>query len=263
VTKRNLTGRSAKKTAKSAKGSRKTTGARRGAGKTAAKRGASRTTARKAAVKKGATKTARRKTAARAVASKTTKRSNETRAAKSPSVVTAAAQKVRVTVAKAVQRVVGSLPWSGDANDPIALLETDHRRFEDLLKQGEDTTERAIQGRRQLLGTLTAELNVHELIEEKVLYPALKPHADARDIVLEGFEEHHVADILVKELHEVTADNERWGAKFKVLKESLEHHIGEEESKMFPSARQVLTREQLQDLGARMRAMKKEAEAGR
>jgi Hemerythrin HHE cation binding domain len=261
VAKRNRTGRNTTKSARSAKGPRKTTAARGGARKTAAKRGPSRTTARKGAVKKGATKTARRKTAARVVAARTTNRSQETRPAKSTSLVTAAAEKVGVTLAKAVQRVVGSLPWSGDANDPIALLETDHRRFEDLLKQGEDTTERAVSGRTNLLDTLTAELNVHELIEEKVLYPALKPHAEARDIVLEGFEEHHVADILVRELHQLTADNERWGAKFKVLKESIEHHIEEEESKMFPSARQVLTREELQELGARMRTMKKEAEA--
>jgi iron-sulfur cluster repair protein YtfE (RIC family) len=177
--------------------------------------------------------------------------------------VATAAKKVRTTVAKVVQRVAGSLPWSGDENDPIALLESDHRRFEDLLKQGEETTERAVAGRTDLLGTLTAELNVHELIEEKVLYPALKPHAEARDIVLEGYQEHHVADVLVKELHELARDNEQWGAKFKVLKESLEHHIEEEESRMFPSARQVLTREELQELGALMRALKKEVEAGR
>jgi hemerythrin-like domain-containing protein len=89
----------------------------------------------------------------------------------------------------------------------------------------------------------------------------LKPHAEARDIVLEGYQEHHVADLLVKELHQLARDNEQWGAKFKVLKESLEHHIEEEESQMFPAARQVLTREELQALGARMRAMKKDAEA--
>jgi iron-sulfur cluster repair protein YtfE (RIC family) len=176
-------------------------------------------------------------------------------------VVAAAATRVRGTVARAVQRVAGSLPWSGDENDPIALLETDHRRFEDLLKQGEGTTERAVQERGRLLDTLTAELKVHELIEERVLYPALKPHAEARDIVLEGFEEHHVADVIVAELHQLTADNERWGAKFKVLQESLEHHIEEEETRMFPAARQALSREELQQLGARMRVMKKEAEA--
>ncbi len=154
------------------------------------------------------------------------------------------------------------MPWSADENDPIALLESDHRRFEDLLKQGEETTERAVKGRTALLDTLTAALNVHELIEEKVLYPALKPHAETRDIVLEGFEEHHVADVIVKELHGLAADNERWGAKFKVLQESLEHHIKEEEGNMFPNARRVLSREDLQALGARMRALKAEAERG-
>jgi hemerythrin-like domain-containing protein len=253
VAKRNRTTRIAKKSAKATKASRKPT----------ARRGATRkTAARKDAVKKGVTKPAHRKTAGRAGRSKTTKIPTETRAARSAPVVTAA-KKVRGAVARAVQRVAGSLPWSADENDPIALLETDHRRFEDLLKQGEDTTQRAVRERSELLDMLTAELKVHELIEENVLYPALKPHAEARDIVLEGFEEHHVADVLVTELHQLTADHERWGAKFKVLQESLEHHIEEEESKMFPAARQVLTREELQELGERMRAMRKEVEAGR
>jgi hypothetical protein len=261
VAKRNRTGRSTKKSAKAAKGSRKSAAARAGAKKRVAKPAGARTAARKKAVKPRAATTARHKTAARAVTTRTTNRPDETRPAKSSSLVTAAATRVGATLGKAVQRVVGALPWSGDPNDPIALLETDHRRFEDLLKQGEDTTERAVQERSRLLDTLTAELRVHELIEEKVLYPALKPHAEARDIVLEGFEEHHVADVLVTELHQLAADNERWGAKFKVLQESLEHHIEEEESKMFPAARQALTREELQALGARMREMRKEAEA--
>ena len=167
-----------------------------------------------------------------------------------------AAGKVRGVVAAAVQKVAGSLPWSPNENDPIALLETDHRRFEDLLKQGGKTTERAVKSRTALLDTITAELKIHELIEESVLYPALKPHAEARDIVLEGFQEHHVADLIVKELHDLARDDERWGAKFKVLKESIEHHIEEEEGEMFPTARQVLSPEELKDLGARMREMK-------
>ena len=49
--------------------------------------------------------------------------------------------------------------------------------------------------------------------------PALKEHKNARDIVLEGYQEHHVADVLVGELHEMDVTDERWGAKFKVLKE--------------------------------------------
>ena len=227
--------------------------------------------ARKAPAK-GTTKTrvAKRKTAARAAASRPAKRAVKKQpprkqAAKpsskqSPSRLASVASKVRGAVAGAVAAVAGSMPWSTDENDPIVLLETDHRRFEALLEQGEETTERAAKGRTELLDRLTAELNVHELIEEKILYPALKPHAESRDIVLEGYQEHHVADVLVKELHELTTDDERWGAKFKVLAESLEHHIEEEEGNMFPTAREVLSREELQELGKRMRALKAEAE---
>jgi hemerythrin-like domain-containing protein len=248
--------------------------------KAAKKRTVKRTAAKKAARRPAKAKTARRKTAARAAASRTSKKAaGRTTAKKKTSGVAkkksapsrsragaaaaSAAGKVRGAVAGAVQRITGSFPWSADENDPLALLESDHRRFEDLLKQGEETTERAVNARTTLLEALTAALNVHELIEEKVLYPALKPHSEARDIVLEGFEEHHVADVIVKELHDLAKDNERWGAKFKVLQESLEHHIEEEENVMFPAARRVLSAEELQQLGARMRTLKAEAERGR
>src|SRR5437868_6648866 len=82
-----------------------------------------------------------------------------------------------------------------------------------------------------------AKLTMHEMIEERVLYPALKAHPQGKDLALEGYQEHHVADLLIKELHDLPKDDERWGAKFKVLKENLDHHIGEEEGPMFRTAR--------------------------
>lgn len=173
---------------------------------------------------------------------------------------TTAANIVRGVAAIAVATIAKRLPWAKDENDPIELLKIDHRRFEKLFKDGEATTERAIKGRGEILEALTSELAVHEAIEEQLLYPALRPHTEAHDIVLEGIEEHHVADILIKELHKVRKDNEKWGAKFKVLKESISHHIKEEERVMFPAARAALAREELMALGARMRALKSELE---
>ena len=136
--------------------------------------------------------------------------------------------------------------------DAVEILEREHRRFEALLKQGEETTERARATRRELLATLISELNAHELMEEKVLYPALQAHPQAREVVLEGFEEHHVADLIVNELRNVAANDEAWGAKFKVLKENIEHHIEEEESNMFRLARGIFSREELRLLADRM-----------
>jgi hemerythrin-like domain-containing protein len=192
---------------------------------------------------------------------KTTKTTKTTKkVTKKPARKKAPARPVRTAVkgalAGAVAVITKRLPGDPDA---IALLEADHRRLEDLLKQGEDTTERAVKGRRELLKTLTAQLRVHELIEEKILYPALKAHPEARDIVLEGFQEHHVADLLVKELHDVSKSAEEWGPKFKVLKENIEHHIQEEEGPMFRTARGVFSREELQAMGAKMKKMKAQA----
>ena len=55
--------------------------------------------------------------------------------------------------------------------------------------------------------------------------------------MLEGYEEHHVVDLLMGELERLRRD-ETWGAKAKVMKENIEHHIEEEEGEMFKAARQ-------------------------
>ena len=140
--------------------------------------------------------------------------------------------------------------------DALEILEREHRRFEELLKQGDDTTERARATRRELLAMLTGDLNAHELMEEKVLYPALQAHPQAREVVLEGFQEHHFADVILKELHEVATNDEAWGAKFAVLKENVQHHIDEEERIMFRLARGIFSPDELRLLAARMQKVR-------
>jgi hypothetical protein len=159
---------------------------------------------------------------------------------------------VRGTVAGAVAKATSTITPGTTKPDGIELLEREHRHFEELLKQGEATTERARASRRELLATLSAGLTVHELMEEEVLYPALQEHPQAREVALEGFEEHHVADVILKELRDVATSDEAWGAKFKVLKENIEHHIREEERNMFRLARGIFSREELRQLAARM-----------
>ena len=70
----------------------------------------------------------------------------------------------------------------------------------------------------------------------------------------------YIADVIINELKDVATDDEKWGAKFKVLKENIAHHIKEEERMMFPAARGALAREELLALGARRRALKAELE---
>jgi hypothetical protein len=230
--------------------------AKRGAVKRAApKRAPLKRSTKRSARTKGQKRQALRKSKSGKTAALRSKR----RSKSSKSALVSAAGAVGRAIGRTVAIVTERTPWGSGRVDAIELLESDHRRLEDLLKKGEETTARAVKGRTELLDTLTIELNAHELIEEKILYPALKPHAEAKDIVLEGYQEHHVADVLVEELHGLARSDERWGPKLKVLKESIEHHIGEEEGEMFRTARSVLSRAELEELGARMEAMKADA----
>ena len=123
--------------------------------------------------------------------------------------------------------------------DAITLLKTDHEAMRKLLDQLESTTERGVKTRTELFATIKGELTVHEAIEEEIFYPELKAHPKAKDIVLEGYEEHHVVDLVMAELEGLPVDDEAWGAKAKVMKENVEHHMEEEEGEMFKQARAV------------------------
>jgi iron-sulfur cluster repair protein YtfE (RIC family) len=137
------------------------------------------------------------------------------------------------------------------------LLKEDHQKVSGIFQQLEPTTERAEKTRTELFARLKDELDVHARIEETIFYPAIKQEAETREIVLEGFEEHHVVKMLLKELEALPVDTEQWTAKLKVLQENVEHHVEEEEGEMFQKARQVLTEEQINRLGARMEEEKK------
>ncbi|MFN8622194.1 MAG: hemerythrin domain-containing protein [Chloroflexota bacterium] len=145
--------------------------------------------------------------------------------------------------------------------DAIQMLKADHDKVKQLLTELESTTERGVKRRTELFATIKAELTVHEVIEEEIFYPALKEHPKAKDIVLEGYEEHHVVDLLMGELSSLDVSDETWGAKATVMKENVEHHIEEEEGDMFKAARQVFDAAELKELGDRMAARRQTAKA--
>jgi hypothetical protein len=136
----------------------------------------------------------------------------------------------------------------------IALLERDHDRMKVLMTRA--TTAGGEERREELLNELRLQLVAHERMEEELFYPPLRDAKKTHDIVLEGYEEHHVADLILDELLETPADTDIWHAKMKVLKENIEHHIKEEEEEMFKKARKVLSDRELEELGTRMAALR-------
>jgi hypothetical protein len=141
--------------------------------------------------------------------------------------------------------------------DALKLMKEDHEKLKKLLERAEHA--QAENSRENLLEKIRTELKPHERMEEEVFYPALKGHRKAKDIVLEGYQEHHVADVIFAELQNTPVGSDVWKAKMKVLKEGLEHHIEEEEGEMFKTARAVFDKNELEALGEQMAAVKQAA----
>lgn len=145
--------------------------------------------------------------------------------------------------------------------DALALLKKDHDQVKKLLKDLDDTTDRAIKTRQDLFERLKFSLTVHEQMEEAVLYPALKEHAETKEIVLEAYEEHDVVNTILGELEQTPFDDETWHAKLTVMRENLLHHIQEEEDEMFGQVRRLFDKATLESLGEQMRTIKAQARA--
>jgi len=141
------------------------------------------------------------------------------------------------------------------------LLKTDHETVAGLLEKIDQTTERGVKTREELFARLKTELDVHAKIEELIFYPALETAEETRDITLEAYEEHRLVKQLLSELETMPKDDEKWTARFTVLKENVEHHVEEEEDELFKKARQVLSKEDIETLGIRLQEAKKEQKA--
>ncbi len=154
------------------------------------------------------------------------------------------------------QPLAGRLNGEGGQMDALQMLKEDHDKVKKLLSELDATTERGVKTRSDLFTKVKQELEVHEAIEEEIFYPALKEHPKAKELVLEAYEEHNVVDMVMQEIEGVPYEDETWGAKLTVMKENVEHHIEEEESEMFKQAKQVFSKEELDQLGDRMQARK-------
>ncbi len=140
--------------------------------------------------------------------------------------------------------------------DPTAQLKKEHDRFRALLDQAKKTTERSALKRKKIFLEFSTLLSLHETVEEKVVYAALKKHAETKSIVLEGVQEHHLADLLIAELNKMDVSDPDWGSKFHVMGEGVEHHLEEEEKKMFPQVKSILSEKELVNVFKRMDAIR-------
>ncbi len=152
------------------------------------------------------------------------------------------------------------------STNALTYLKRQHSKTKELLKELNATTDRGLKIRTELFSELDRQLRHHMRLEEEIFYPAFKAAVERKKdktLYFEAKEEHRAAEKVLKDMSHVDVATLAFGGKIKVLKELVEHHIDEEESDMFPIAKEVLSNEELVTLADRMAARQKELEAGR
>lgn len=143
--------------------------------------------------------------------------------------------------------------------NPFTLLKEDHRNVEKIFKGIDSTTEKAEKTRQNLFEELTTALEYHTKVEERFLYPVLEEVGLTHDTTLEAEEEHNIVKTLLADLRAMSPTEDEWMAKITVMKESLEHHVEEEETDLFIKTDKVMTEEQKSALSEAISRMREEA----
>ena len=132
----------------------------------------------------------------------------------------------------------------------IKLLKEDHNEFRHLfgLYKSTDSDDE----KHKLFKQIKEKLDVHTHIEETIFYPKLLEHKELEDITREGIEEHHLGDVFAREISKLADESNKFEPKMSVLIESTEHHLMEEEGKMFPKVEETFDEKTLEELGDEM-----------
>jgi hypothetical protein len=141
--------------------------------------------------------------------------------------------------------------------DALELLEQDHAKVKKLFEEAEDADEKE---QRAIFTQIKTELEIHTQIEESVFYPAMQRYNELKDMVAESLEEHNKVKTLLKEMDGLSGDD--FEDKLEELIDNVEHHAeDEEESKMFPKVRELVSAAELDKLGAQLQAAKGQRKA--
>jgi hemerythrin superfamily protein len=139
-------------------------------------------------------------------------------------------------------------------------LKSDHDKQRNLLSRLDETHGNS-SDRRALFGLLCDELEAHARAEERVLYSRMVSAAETRDRAAHSIAEHQEMRNRVDELESTDMSSPAWLATFRKLKETVEHHLDEEESSVFDQARALLNDQEVSDLRVDFCRKRDEAEA--
>ncbi|MFO0604913.1 MAG: hemerythrin domain-containing protein [Polyangiales bacterium] len=135
-------------------------------------------------------------------------------------------------------------------------LKTDHQKVLSLLDDLIASEKAGPEVWGRLVEQVRDELVPHARAEEAILYNALREDDRAKGLIAHSYNEHLEAEAALRGLQVGEAANVAWVSVARKLRDSLRHHIQEEETKVFPAAERVFSAEEAAAMGSAFVQMK-------
>lgn len=146
-----------------------------------------------------------------------------------------------------------------EQRDVIEILTQDHREVEamftelETLMQTRSGTDDKL--RKDLADQITIELVRHAVAEEVAVYPEVKRKVSEEEAERAKLE-HAEAERTMKALEKLDSEDPSFEQEIRKLMSEIRVHVAEEEGAMFPHMREIMTQDELTELGKRVDAIK-------
>ena len=157
-----------------------------------------------------------------------------------------------VTAKKTTSTKAASKKTSKPQN-ATALLRADHKLVAGLFSDFDKAASKA--QKAKIVAQICKELTVHTQIEEEIFYPAFQKALRDHALVPEANVEHGSVKDLIAAVEGVAPGGDEYDARVRVMGEFVKHHVKEEQTEMFPKAKN--SKMDLLAIGAQMAARKK------
>ncbi len=111
---------------------------------------------------------------------------------------------------------------------------------------------------KQTFEKLRESLTIHAEAEEQIVYPALEEFDETEEQAEHSYDEHAEVKSMLAQMGELEPGSEEFQTVLSELKESVQHHVKEEENELFPKGEELLSESELEAMGQEILAFKQE-----
>lgn len=141
--------------------------------------------------------------------------------------------------------------------DIYSEIKKDHKKLKELLNKFSDLDNNDTY-REVLFKDIKEELVAHTKAEEAILYNSMRVLASDDSNVIHSYKEHAEVDGLVCALEKLIDESADWKIVAEKFKESLEHHLKDEEEELFKQAKKIFSKEESIKMGEAFRVIKED-----